>query len=107
MCLVRHNEQHEDHPQHHHRRCSVSRRPRDQCVSGKGPGGEGRRQDRQGRRQDKGRSKRRDEVARQIRRPALRNITAKWERGSIHWKAAMTQFTILYEPSRSRVGENS
>src|SRR4029453_16477684 len=28
---------------------------------------------------------------------ALRNITAKWDGGVIHWKPAMTQFAILYE----------
>jgi transposase-like protein len=28
---------------------------------------------------------------------ALRNITAKWQRGAIHWRAAMNQFAILYE----------
>lgn len=28
---------------------------------------------------------------------ALRNILAKWERGVVHWKAAMRQFAILYE----------
>jgi transposase-like protein len=28
---------------------------------------------------------------------ALRNITAKWERTSHHWRAAMNQFAILYE----------
>src|SRR4029077_21251556 len=28
---------------------------------------------------------------------ALRNITAKWARGPIHWKNAMRQFAILYE----------
>lgn len=38
-----------------------------------------------------------DEAATKLIWLALRNITAKWERGSIHWKAAMTQFAILYE----------
>jgi putative transposase len=28
---------------------------------------------------------------------ALRNITAKWERTSHHWRAAMNQFAILYD----------
>jgi transposase-like protein len=27
----------------------------------------------------------------------LRNITKKWNRGANYWKAAMTQFAILYE----------
>mgnify|MGYP003428542175 FL=1 len=38
-----------------------------------------------------------DEAATKLIWLALRNITAKWERGSIHWKAAMTQFAILYD----------
>jgi len=38
-----------------------------------------------------------DEAATKLIWLALRNITAKWERGPIHWKAAMTQFAILYE----------
>ena len=38
-----------------------------------------------------------DEAATKLIWLALRNITAKWERGSIHWTAAMTQFAILYD----------
>jgi putative transposase len=38
-----------------------------------------------------------DEAATKLIWLALRNITAKWERGPIRWKAAMTQFAILYE----------
>jgi transposase-like protein len=38
-----------------------------------------------------------DEAATKLIWLALRNITAKWERGGIHWKAAMNQFAILYE----------
>jgi putative transposase len=38
-----------------------------------------------------------DEAAAKLIWLALRNITAKWTRGAIHWKAAMTQFAILYE----------
>ncbi len=38
-----------------------------------------------------------DEAATKLIWLALRNITAKWERGPIHWKAAMTQFAILYD----------
>jgi len=38
-----------------------------------------------------------DEAATKLMWLALRNITAKWERGGIHWKAAMNQFAILYE----------
>ena len=38
-----------------------------------------------------------DEAATKLIWLALRNITAKWERGGIHWKAAMIQFAILYE----------
>ena len=38
-----------------------------------------------------------DEAATKLIWLALRNITAKWERAPIHWKAAMTQFALLYE----------
>lgn len=38
-----------------------------------------------------------DEAATKLIRLALRNITAKWERGPIYWKTAMIQFAILYE----------
>ncbi|HEY6240778.1 MAG TPA: IS256 family transposase [Burkholderiales bacterium] len=38
-----------------------------------------------------------DEAATKLIWLALRNITAKWERGAIYWKAAMSQFAILYE----------
>jgi putative transposase len=38
-----------------------------------------------------------DEAATKLIWLAMRNITAKWERGGIHWKAAMNQFAILYE----------
>ena len=38
-----------------------------------------------------------DEAATKLIWLALRNITAKWERGPVYWKAAMTQFAILYE----------
>jgi transposase-like protein len=38
-----------------------------------------------------------DEAATKLIWLALRNITAKWERGPIHWKTAMNQFAILYE----------
>ena len=38
-----------------------------------------------------------DEAATKLIWLALRNITAKWERGGIHWKTAMNQFAILYE----------
>jgi len=38
-----------------------------------------------------------DEAATKLIWLALRNITAKWERGPMHWKAAMAQFAILYE----------
>ena len=38
-----------------------------------------------------------DEAATKLIWLALRNITAKWARGPIHWKAAMRQFAILYE----------
>ncbi len=37
-----------------------------------------------------------DEAATKLIWLALRNITAKWERGGIHWKSAMNQFAILY-----------
>ena len=37
-----------------------------------------------------------DEAAAKLIWLALRNITAKWERGSHHWKEAMNQFAILY-----------
>jgi putative transposase len=38
-----------------------------------------------------------DEAATKLIWLALRNITAKWERGGIYWKSAMNQFAILYE----------
>ncbi|HZT75239.1 MAG TPA: IS256 family transposase [Vicinamibacterales bacterium] len=38
-----------------------------------------------------------DEAATKLIWLALRNITAKWERTSYYWRAAMTQFAILYE----------
>jgi len=38
-----------------------------------------------------------DEAATKLIGLALRNITAKWARGAIYWKAAMNQFAILYE----------
>ena len=38
-----------------------------------------------------------DEAATKLLWLALRNITAKWARGAIHWRAAMNQFAILYE----------
>src|SRR5882672_1730438 len=38
-----------------------------------------------------------DEAATKLMWLALRNITAKWARGAIYWKAAMNQFAILYE----------
>jgi putative transposase len=38
-----------------------------------------------------------DEAATKLIWLALRNITAKWARGAIYWKAAMHQFAILYE----------
>lgn len=38
-----------------------------------------------------------DEAAVKLIWLALRNITAKWDRGPIHWKTAMNQFAILYE----------
>jgi putative transposase len=37
-----------------------------------------------------------DEAATKLIWLALRNITAKWARGGIHWKSAMNQFAILY-----------
>lgn len=37
-----------------------------------------------------------DEAATKLIWLALRNITAKWQRGEIHWRAAMNQFAILY-----------
>lgn len=38
-----------------------------------------------------------DEAATKLIWLALRNIMAKWARASIHWKAALNQFAILYE----------
>jgi len=38
-----------------------------------------------------------DEAATKLMWLALRNITKKWDRGANYWKAAMTQFAILYE----------
>jgi transposase-like protein len=38
-----------------------------------------------------------DDAATKLIWLALRNITARWTRGSLHWKAAMNQFAILYE----------
>jgi transposase-like protein len=38
-----------------------------------------------------------DEAAIKLIWLALRNITAKWERGAPSWRAAMKQFAILYE----------
>jgi putative transposase len=38
-----------------------------------------------------------DEAATKLIWLALRNITAKWQRGAIYWKVAMNQFAILYE----------
>jgi len=38
-----------------------------------------------------------DEAATKLIWLALRNITAKWERGPRFWKTAMNQFAILYE----------
>ena len=38
-----------------------------------------------------------DEAATKLIWLALRNITAKWARGALHWKTAMRQFAILYE----------
>jgi transposase-like protein len=37
-----------------------------------------------------------DDAATKLIWLALRNITAKWERGPQHWKEAMNQFAILY-----------
>ena len=37
-----------------------------------------------------------DEAATKLIWLALRNITAKWERGAMPWKLAMNQFAILY-----------
>lgn len=38
-----------------------------------------------------------DEAATKLIWLALRNVTAKWQRGAIYWRAAMNQFAILYE----------
>jgi transposase-like protein len=38
-----------------------------------------------------------DEAATKLLWLALRNITAKWDRGANHWRTAMNQFAILYE----------
>ena len=38
-----------------------------------------------------------DEAATKLIWLALRNITGQWQRGAIHWRAAMNQFAILYE----------
>jgi putative transposase len=38
-----------------------------------------------------------DDAATKLLWLALRNITAKWERGALWWKTAMRQFAILYE----------
>src|SRR5262245_17234903 len=38
-----------------------------------------------------------DEAATKLIWLALRNITAKWARHTLHWKTAMRQFAILYE----------
>ena len=38
-----------------------------------------------------------DEAATKLIWLALRNITAKWERGAAYWRTAMNQFAILYE----------
>jgi putative transposase len=35
---------------------------------------------------------------------ALRNITKTWDRGANSWKAAMTQFAILYEDRFTKPG---
>jgi putative transposase len=43
-----------------------------------------------------------DEAATKLIWLALRNITAKWDRGAMHWKPAMTQFAILYEDRFTR-----
>ena len=37
-----------------------------------------------------------DDAATKLIWLALRNITAKWQRGDIHWRVAMNQFAILY-----------
>jgi putative transposase len=37
-----------------------------------------------------------DEAATKLIWLALRNITATWDRGAMHWKLAMNQFAILY-----------
>jgi putative transposase len=37
-----------------------------------------------------------DEAATKLIWLALRNITAEWARGAMHWRAAMNQFAILY-----------
>jgi len=37
-----------------------------------------------------------DEAATKLLWLALRNITARWARGAMHWKTAMNQFAILY-----------
>ncbi|HEY4672101.1 MAG TPA: IS256 family transposase [Gemmatimonadaceae bacterium] len=38
-----------------------------------------------------------DEAATKLLWLALRNITAKWVRSAVHWRASMNQFAILYE----------
>ena len=38
-----------------------------------------------------------DDAATKLIWLALRNITAKWERTSYYWRAAMNQFAILYD----------
>lgn len=38
-----------------------------------------------------------DDAATKLLWLALRNITARWARGAVYWKAAMNQFAILYE----------
>ena len=38
-----------------------------------------------------------DEAATKLIWLALRNITAKWSRGPLHWTLAMRQFAILYD----------
>lgn len=43
-----------------------------------------------------------DEGATKLIWLALRNITAGWQRGSKHWRAAMNQFAILYEDRFTR-----
>ncbi len=37
-----------------------------------------------------------DDAAAKLIWLALRNITAKWDRATRHWKEAMNQFAILY-----------